>query len=145
MRDIYLISRDAGHLMKMRDCPSECGTVDTYESVPDNGKYAIRVYADRRRRDGGGDCGAGLVTTMTKSRPTRNSLIPPCSSAIFNNIMSSILSPALVMSPPHASWQGFRNKPFCKVGLSAPRFTLISFTRDFGRQKSPKSATRTLY
>ena len=31
MRDICLISRDAGHLMKMRDCPSECGTVDTYE------------------------------------------------------------------------------------------------------------------
>ena len=30
MRDICLISRDAGHLMKMRDCPSECGTVDTY-------------------------------------------------------------------------------------------------------------------
>ena len=31
MRDICLISRDAGHLMKMRDCPSECGTVDTYD------------------------------------------------------------------------------------------------------------------
>ena len=30
MRDICLISRDAGHLMKMRDCLSECGTVDTY-------------------------------------------------------------------------------------------------------------------
>ena len=30
MRDICLISRDAGHLMKMRDCPSECGTVYTY-------------------------------------------------------------------------------------------------------------------
>ena len=30
MRDICLISRDAGHLMKMRDYPSECGTVDTY-------------------------------------------------------------------------------------------------------------------
>ena len=30
MRDICLISRDAEHLMKMRDCPSECGTVDTY-------------------------------------------------------------------------------------------------------------------
>ena len=30
MRDICLISRDVGHLMKMRDCPSECGTVDTY-------------------------------------------------------------------------------------------------------------------
>ena len=30
MRDICLISRDAGHLMKMRDCPAECGTVDTY-------------------------------------------------------------------------------------------------------------------
>ena len=29
MRDICLISQDAGHLMKMRDCPSECGTVDT--------------------------------------------------------------------------------------------------------------------
>ena len=31
MRDICLISRDAGHLMKMRDCRSECGTVDTYD------------------------------------------------------------------------------------------------------------------
>ena len=30
MRDIYLISLDTGHLMKMRDCPAECGTVDTY-------------------------------------------------------------------------------------------------------------------
>ena len=30
MRDICLISRDAGHLRKMRDCPAECGTVDTY-------------------------------------------------------------------------------------------------------------------
>ena len=27
MRDISLISRDPGHLMKMRDCPAECGTV----------------------------------------------------------------------------------------------------------------------
>ncbi len=25
------LSHFAGHLMKMRDCPSECGTVDTYE------------------------------------------------------------------------------------------------------------------
>ena len=33
MRDICLISRDAGHLMKMRDCPSECGTVDTYAII----------------------------------------------------------------------------------------------------------------
>ena len=33
MRDICLISRDAGHLMKMRDCPSECGTVDTYANI----------------------------------------------------------------------------------------------------------------
>ena len=33
LRDICLISRDAGHLMKMRDCPSECGTVDTYVRV----------------------------------------------------------------------------------------------------------------
>ena len=31
MRDICLIPRDAGHLMKMRNCPSECGTVDTYD------------------------------------------------------------------------------------------------------------------
>ena len=30
--DICLISRDAGHLMKMRDCPAKCGTVDMYES-----------------------------------------------------------------------------------------------------------------
>ena len=30
MRDICLISRDAGHLVKMRDCPAKCGTVDTY-------------------------------------------------------------------------------------------------------------------
>ena len=30
MQDICLISRDAGHLMKMRDCPADCGTVDTY-------------------------------------------------------------------------------------------------------------------
>ena len=30
MRDICLISRYAGHLMKMRDCPAECGTVDMY-------------------------------------------------------------------------------------------------------------------
>ncbi len=33
MRDICLISRDAGHLMKMRDCPAECGTVDTYATA----------------------------------------------------------------------------------------------------------------
>ena len=31
MRDICLISRDAGQLMKMRACPAECGTVDMYE------------------------------------------------------------------------------------------------------------------
>ena len=30
MRDICRISRGAGHLMKMRDCPAECGTVDMY-------------------------------------------------------------------------------------------------------------------
>ena len=30
MRDICLIWRDAGHLVKMRDCPAKCGTVDTY-------------------------------------------------------------------------------------------------------------------
>ena len=30
MRDTCLISRDAGHLVKMRDCPAKCGTVDTY-------------------------------------------------------------------------------------------------------------------
>ena len=30
MWDICLISRDAGYLMKMRDCPAECGTVDMY-------------------------------------------------------------------------------------------------------------------
>ena len=35
MRDICLISRDAGHLMKMRDGPAECGTVDTYVAVVD--------------------------------------------------------------------------------------------------------------
>ena len=39
MRDICLISRDAGHLMKRRDCPAECGTVDTYGSV----KCSIRL------------------------------------------------------------------------------------------------------
>ena len=30
MRDICWFRGTAGHLMKMRDCPSECGTVDTY-------------------------------------------------------------------------------------------------------------------
>ncbi len=30
MRDIRLISRGAGHLMKMRGCPAKSGTVDTY-------------------------------------------------------------------------------------------------------------------
>ena len=33
MRDICWFRGTAGHLMKMRDCPSECGTVDTYVSV----------------------------------------------------------------------------------------------------------------
>ena len=30
MRDICWVRGTAGHLMKMRDCPSGCGTVDTY-------------------------------------------------------------------------------------------------------------------
>ena len=33
MRDICWFLGTAGHLMKMRDCPSECGTVDTYGSM----------------------------------------------------------------------------------------------------------------
>ena len=33
MRDIGPILRDAGHLVKMRDCPAKCGTVDTYVST----------------------------------------------------------------------------------------------------------------
>ena len=41
MRDICLISRDAGHLMNMRDCPSECGTVDTYVVQPVNNLSAV--------------------------------------------------------------------------------------------------------
>ena len=39
MRDICLISRDAGHLMKMRDCPAECGTVATYAMPPRSDTY----------------------------------------------------------------------------------------------------------
>ena len=31
MREICWFRGTAGHLMKMRDCPSECGTVDTYD------------------------------------------------------------------------------------------------------------------
>ena len=27
------LSHFAGHLMKTRDCPAECGTVDTYDMV----------------------------------------------------------------------------------------------------------------
>ena len=45
MRDICLISLDAGHLMKMRDCPSECGTVDTYE-------YLVAVRRSCREKRG---------------------------------------------------------------------------------------------
>ena len=33
MRDICWFRGTAGHLMKMRDCPSGCGTVDMYVSV----------------------------------------------------------------------------------------------------------------
>ena len=36
MRDICRISRDAGHLMKMRDCPAECVTVDMYVILSDD-------------------------------------------------------------------------------------------------------------
>ena len=30
MRDTRLIFRDTGHLIKTRDCPVDCGTVDGY-------------------------------------------------------------------------------------------------------------------
>ena len=33
MRDICWFRGTAGHLMKMRDCPSGCGTVDMYEGI----------------------------------------------------------------------------------------------------------------
>ena len=33
MQDICWFRGTAGHLMKMRDCPSECGTVDTYATM----------------------------------------------------------------------------------------------------------------
>ncbi len=42
MLDICLISRDAGHLVKMRDCPAKCGTVDTYAV-----SVSVRVHAMR--------------------------------------------------------------------------------------------------
>ena len=36
----------AGHLMKMRDCPSECGTVDTYVIVSYNHSWHMSLLAD---------------------------------------------------------------------------------------------------
>ena len=44
MRDICWFRGTAGHLMNMRDCPSECGTVDTYaamEMSTEKGKFMV--------------------------------------------------------------------------------------------------------